>query len=551
MLRQPCITQLNRTVSVAEGIFAPGHLGELTQHVPFELVDAVLEETGAVQRRLRDLPSRVGVYFLLALGLFPNLGYAKVWGRMVAGLTGMEVPAPSEKALRDLRRRVGAAPMKALFDVLAGPLSQPSTPGTRYRRLRTVAFDGCASLRTPDAERNRSWLGKPKHRLAWTGYPTVMLMALVETGTRGLLGAVFGPTATGETTYASRLLDRLSPDMLLLADRAFDGNDFLAAVFGTGAQFLVRIRSGRRPLVLAPLPDGSYLTRIAGLKLRVIDADITLATADNHRIQDRYRLLTTLLDHRTDPAERLVSLYHERWEIESAFFSLRHTLLTGRVLRSADPVGLEQELWALLTLYQALRTAMVAAVESRPHTDPDRACFTTALQAARDLVVCARGAVPATGMDLVGEIGRAVLADLLPPRRARTSARRVKSPHSRYHHRLADDRPLTSQNITSLVISVHEAGSAPAPQPARHRRCWNRDSVAPLADGAWPTTPGGRRDEVLAILRTDPERAWPGRELAQRLGVTKLNSFGVQLSQWARQGLIRKVGRALYTLTAA
>jgi hypothetical protein len=82
-------------------------LGELTQVIPFELVDAVLEETGAVQRRLRDLPSRVGVYFLLALGLFEHVGARLVWQKLVAGLQGLPVPGPSEKALRDLRRRIG------------------------------------------------------------------------------------------------------------------------------------------------------------------------------------------------------------------------------------------------------------------------------------------------------------------------------------------------------------------------------------------------------------------------------------------------------------
>ncbi|GAB2331828.1 hypothetical protein STREPTOSP366_69800 [Streptomyces variabilis] len=43
--------------------------------VPFELVDAVLAETRSVQRRLRDLPSRVGMYFLLAMCLFLEVGY--------------------------------------------------------------------------------------------------------------------------------------------------------------------------------------------------------------------------------------------------------------------------------------------------------------------------------------------------------------------------------------------------------------------------------------------------------------------------------------------
>lgn len=59
---------ITRTITVAAGVFGPGHLGELTWQVPLELVDAVLEETGARERRLRDLPSRVGVYFVLALG---------------------------------------------------------------------------------------------------------------------------------------------------------------------------------------------------------------------------------------------------------------------------------------------------------------------------------------------------------------------------------------------------------------------------------------------------------------------------------------------------
>lgn len=88
-------------------MFAPGHLGELTQYLPFELVDDILERTKTVQRRLRDLPSRVGVYFLLALGMYPRLGYARVWAKLTAGLEGLEVPCPSEKALRDLRRRLG------------------------------------------------------------------------------------------------------------------------------------------------------------------------------------------------------------------------------------------------------------------------------------------------------------------------------------------------------------------------------------------------------------------------------------------------------------
>ncbi|QKW47698.1 transposase domain-containing protein [Streptomyces microflavus] len=157
------VMAITRTVTVAAGRFAPGHLGELTAVVPFELVDAVLEETRSVQRRLRDLPSRVGIYFLLAMCMFPEVGYRLVWDKLTAGLAEVPVASPTPKALRDLRRRLGSAPVRALFEVLAGPLARPTTPGVRFGPYRTVSFDGCSSQKVPDSGRNRAWLGRTSH----------------------------------------------------------------------------------------------------------------------------------------------------------------------------------------------------------------------------------------------------------------------------------------------------------------------------------------------------------------------------------------------------
>jgi hypothetical protein len=95
--------------------------------------------------------------------------------------------------------------------------------------MRTVAFDGLNSLKIPDTQRNRCWIGRIWYRLAFAGYPTLRLMCLVETGTRGLLGAVIGgaigtPGDRDEAHLARRLL---GPGMLLLANRAFDSAAFL------------------------------------------------------------------------------------------------------------------------------------------------------------------------------------------------------------------------------------------------------------------------------------------------------------------------------------
>ncbi len=132
-------------------------------------------------------------------------------------------------------------------------------------------------------------------------------------------------------------------------------------------------------------------------------------------------------DARRYPATALVGLYHQRWEHESAYYALRHTIMNGRNLRSGDPAGIEQEMWSLLTLYQALRTVMVDAAESVPGTDPDRCCFSIALHTARDQVLQATGIIPAdTDRDmLLGTLGRRILTSLLPPRRQRVSTRKV------------------------------------------------------------------------------------------------------------------------------
>jgi hypothetical protein len=526
---------VTRAVIVAAGVFAPGHLGEVTQYLPFELVDDVLEQTRTVQRRLRDLPSRVGVYFVLALGMYPRLGYARVWGKLTAGLAGLDVRDPSEKALRDLRRRLGPAPLKALFEVVAGPLGQPRTPGVRFGGLRTVAFDGLNSLKVPDTGRNRSWIGKIRYRQGLAGYPTLRLMTLAETGTRALLGATLGCAASrDEAGLARRLLPLLRPGMLVLLDRAFDASAFLREVAATGAMLLARATSTRCPPVLEHLPDGSYRSDLDGLPVRIIEADLAVTGSDGSRIADTYRLVTTLTDYRRYPAAALVRLYHERWEIESAYLALRHTLLGGHVLRSGDRPGVEQEIWALLTLYQLLRMAMVTAVETRPGTDPDRASFTTALESARDQLTAAQGICPGGPADLPGAIGRAVLGTLLPPRRPRYSARNVKCPTSR-----VDGRPALPAAITAIDITIC---TPPLDTGDRQRRS-HRGRIPPLPGPHRPT----RRDKITALITSQPPRNWSGHELAVLLGVKPRNML-TQLGEWSRLGFFTRTGFGTYRL---
>jgi hypothetical protein len=419
-------------VPVAAGVFAPGHLGELTRLIPFEMVDDVLALTRRTQSRVRLLPARVVVYLVLASVLFGELGYRQVWSRLVSGLPAPRV-SPSVSALRQARQRLGPAPLRALFDLLRGPAASTARQ-TRWRGMLLTVLDGTLLVVADSPANTRRYTKQRLLTGGSSGYPQLRLSALLSCGTRSVIDAVFDPVSVGELDQARALARSLRPGMLLLADRNYAAADLFTTLAATGADLLIRCKNGRRLPILDRYHDGSWLSRIGGLSIRVVEARISITTAAGTRTGD-YRLLTTLLDPHHHPAAELARLYHERWEIETAYLELKSSILGGRVLRSRTPDGIDQEIHALLIVYQLLRTAMTDATDSRPGLDPDRASFTTALNTARDQITLAAGIIADTVIDLIGTIGAHVLANLLPERRTRTKTRMIKRSNSKYQAR--------------------------------------------------------------------------------------------------------------------
>ncbi|MFE9313464.1 IS4 family transposase [Streptomyces sp. NPDC006706] len=438
-------------------MYAPGHLGELTQVIDPQLVDAVLEETGSREQRVRLLPTRVVVYFVLALAFFERSSYQAVWDKLGTGLRGTAVARPCASSLSRARRRLGSAPLRRLFEILAGPVATRAQAGSFYRGLRAVAVDG-TTLSIPDEEAVTWYFPKHGGQVLEFGYPLLRLVALVECGTRALLGAAFGPDTTGELGYAHRLLHHLDASMVLLADAYYDAFDFLQAVTGTGASFLLRSTRKRRPAVRRPLPDGSYLTTIctgkyrAGrgygrLEVRIVEAWMTVTLADGTRRTELWRLMTSLPDAERYPAHELITLYHRRWQAETCYFSLKSTILDGRVLRSRTVPGIEQEVYALLTAYQALVRVAGDLVTAQPGLSAERVSLIVLLNAAADQIVAAHGIAPPGPASLVGAIGRAALAGLLPQGQRWRLKARVRKRSSKYTF-TAGKHPRASQAYT-------------------------------------------------------------------------------------------------------
>lgn len=383
-------------------------VGVLTRVFPPGLVDEVIAASGRREQRHRTLPARVMAYFAIGMALYADGSYSDVLDQLTDGLAWASgqperAAAPSKSAIFQARSRLGAQPVKTLFETVAAPLGRPHTPGVWLAGRRLVAIDGTC-IETADSEANAEYFGRPPtSKGERAAFPCARLVAIAECGTHAMFAARIGPYTSSETTLARQMLEHIGPGMVLTADRGFFSYDLWRRATATGADLLWRIRTDRsapKPEHVEDLPDGSYLAHLrrktpaaernaAPMLVRVIDY-----TVDDRRSGDpgeattpaAHRLFTTLLDPAEVSATELAEAYTTRWEIELAFDELKtHQRGARMVLRSKSPDLVEQELWGHLCCHFAIRTLMADTAENAGR-DPDRISFTTAIRTVRRTV---------------------------------------------------------------------------------------------------------------------------------------------------------------------
>ena len=119
-------------------------LGVLSKTFPPEKVTQVLERTGKVSQRQRDLPAHVVIYYVLALALFMQVSYREVLRCLLEGIEWLSVPGTRIKVtgksgISQARTRLGPGPLKELHDAVVKPIAGRATRGAWYRRWQ-VAF---------------------------------------------------------------------------------------------------------------------------------------------------------------------------------------------------------------------------------------------------------------------------------------------------------------------------------------------------------------------------------------------------------------------------
>ncbi len=199
-------------------------------------------------------------------------------------------------------------------------------------------------------------------------------MAAAESGTGSLLGVAMGPYRTAEQPLAEDLLYCFGPGMLVLADRKFLSWSLARAFLATGAHILWRASASFTLKPVKALPDGTYLAELKPprksdgpvITVRVIEYTVHTAADDGTgESSEVFALVTSLLDIEEYPALDLACCYPDRWGCETVTGHHKTDMGQGQpVLRSKDPEGVLQEMWALFAVYQAICRIVGIAVNA-------------------------------------------------------------------------------------------------------------------------------------------------------------------------------------------
>jgi len=419
---------------------SPDLLPKFVASLDPEWIDEALLATGTATIRRRRLPAEQVVWLVIGMCLFRDLSMRDLVSTLDLALPGSRGIRVAPSSIIQARARLGDEPLRWLFERTGTTWAHASARTHSWRGLALYGADG-TTVRVPDSKENRAHFGGAKTRWNGTsGYPLARMVTVMALRSHLLAGARFGPYATSESELAEELWPLIPDHALTIVDRGFLSARTLIGLERGGIQrhWLTRAKSNLVYERIERFASGDEL--------------IELEVSGHARRQDpsmprhwrmraiRYQrrgfrpqlLLTSLLDPKRYPAEEVVALYHERWEIELGYNEVKRVMLDREeTTRSKSPRGVAQELWALALAYNIVRfeCERVAAQAGVP---PTRISFVSAMNfiemALRMWGVDSAGRWPKRLVHLREDLEHFIL----PERRARSYPRAVKIKMSNY-----------------------------------------------------------------------------------------------------------------------
>jgi len=440
----------------AEG-WLPDHvrLGGLEEHLGGGVVEQVVAAAAPApsqseRRRLMSLP--LVARLVMAMTLLPHASYVEALAQLVGILPRLPWlhawRIPESTVVTAWRRRLGVAPMRALFARVAGHIVTAAEPGALWHGLWVCTLDGC-QVKVPDSPENRAAFGSSGTADDCASFPMVRVVKAVARAGRALLAAEVDASRVGEQTLTARLVqqhpDLFTPGHIYVLDRNFFSVELVEAIHarGQGAHLVMRMKAGIRLPVVKRLGEGDYLSWVRTpdkrpLTVRVVEYDVR---KPDHATSELFCLLTTLTDEQQHSKQDIADLYPQRWIAAETTIGENKSTITdagpsrGPILRSETPEMVYQEIWAWLAATQLVRRAAHAAAVTG-NVSTDEISFTTvrreAIRSMTQSQVTATTPTAASA-EATGRAHRHILANKVTIGRDRHSPRQQKW-RSRFPH---------------------------------------------------------------------------------------------------------------------
>ncbi|WEF31355.1 IS4 family transposase [Pseudoduganella chitinolytica] len=341
----------------------------LGRHLPSEWIEQAVVHTGKASIRRRRLPAEQVVWLVVALALYRHQSISEVVDDLDLALPDVQAPFVSKSAVAQARQRVGAEPLRALFEISAKAWSEQDRKQYLFKGLSLYAMDG-TTLKTADTPEQRDHFGEQSYasgRIA--SYPQVRGVTLTAVPTHLIRDAKFGPYGINEMLYAKELLASIPDDSLTVFDKGFLSAEILCGltVGGTNRHFIIPAKSNTKWEVVGGTADDAMIEMRVSPQARKKCPDLpetwrARAITIIDQSARKHVLLTSLCDTKRYTAKDVATCYTRRWQIETSYRELKQTMM-GRALtlRSRTVEGVYQEIWGTLTAYNLIRLEIAKA----------------------------------------------------------------------------------------------------------------------------------------------------------------------------------------------
>lgn len=341
----------------------------LGRHLPCEWIEQAVAYTGKASIRQRRLPAEQVVWLVIALALYRHQSISEVVDDLDLALPDLQAPCVSKSAVAQARQRLGAAPLKALFELSARAWVEQDSKQYLFKGLSLFALDG-TTLKTADTPEHRAHFGAQVYSSnTVSSYPQVRGVTLTAVPTHLILGATFGPYSVNEMLYAKELLGSIPDDSLTAFDKGFLSAEILCGLTNAGSNrhFVIPAKANTKWEVIDGTPDDAVVAMRVSPQARKKCPGLPevwqarAITVIDQSARKRV-LLTSLFDRKRYKAADIAACYARRWQIETTYRELKQTMMgMALTLRSRTADGVYQEIWGALTAYNLVRLEIAKA----------------------------------------------------------------------------------------------------------------------------------------------------------------------------------------------